>query len=57
VGYLQHKGSSIAARLLEQGIFIRPLGNVIYLMPPYCITREELEGVYAALKTAIMESE
>ncbi|MDE6431865.1 MAG: adenosylmethionine--8-amino-7-oxononanoate transaminase [Opitutales bacterium] len=32
--------------LLERGIFLRPLGNMIYLLPPYCITREELEWVY-----------
>ena len=30
-------------------IIIRPLGNVMYLIPPYCITNEELERVYSIL--------
>ena len=35
--------------VLIHGVIIRPLGNVIYLMPPYCITDEELEKVYATI--------
>lgn len=31
---------------LANKIFLRPLGNVVYVMPPYCITKEELEKVY-----------
>ncbi len=31
---------------LERNILLRPLGNIIYFMPPYCITEEELEYVY-----------
>lgn len=34
---------------LEQGCLIRPLGNVIYINPPYCITDEELTKVYGAI--------
>ncbi|UXP32337.1 adenosylmethionine--8-amino-7-oxononanoate transaminase [Reichenbachiella agarivorans] len=34
---------------LEKGILIRPLGNVIYLMPPYIISDEELDIVYQEL--------
>lgn len=34
---------------LAQGVFMRPLGNTIYTMPPYCITDEELNQVYAVL--------
>ncbi|GAB3226237.1 adenosylmethionine--8-amino-7-oxononanoate transaminase [Spirosoma arcticum] len=32
--------------LLERGILMRPLGNVLYLMPPYCTTDAQLEYVY-----------
>lgn len=28
--------------LLERGVLMRPLGNVLYLMPPYCTTDEQL---------------
>jgi adenosylmethionine-8-amino-7-oxononanoate aminotransferase len=32
--------------LLERGVLMRPLGNVLYLMPPYCTTDVQLEYVY-----------
>jgi adenosylmethionine---8-amino-7-oxononanoate aminotransferase len=31
---------------LKEGILLRPLGNVLYVMPPYCITEKELEWIY-----------
>jgi len=37
---------------LERGLLIRPLGNVLYLMPPYCITPNELTLCYDALLDA-----
>jgi len=30
----------------KQGILIRPLGNVLYILPPYCISTDELKYVY-----------
>lgn len=47
--YLNNIGSSITEKALEQGVYLRPLGNTVYIMPPYCITREELEKVYEVL--------
>lgn len=38
----------------EKGILIRPLGNILYLMPPYCITETELLGVYEAMEEALV---
>lgn len=35
---------------LEKGIILRPLGNIIYILPPYCITATELQLVYAAIE-------
>ena len=32
----------------KKGLFIRPIGNTFYLMPPYCAKIEELENVYTA---------
>ncbi|QDK77599.1 adenosylmethionine--8-amino-7-oxononanoate transaminase [Spirosoma sp. KCTC 42546] len=32
--------------LLERNVLMRPLGNVLYLMPPYCTTNEQLAYVY-----------
>lgn len=35
---------------LDRGILLRPLGNVIYIMPPYCITDEELDYIYTSIR-------
>jgi len=39
----------LKAEFLAAGYLIRPLGNTIYLMPPYCITESELAQVYQAI--------
>ncbi|RUZ74239.1 adenosylmethionine--8-amino-7-oxononanoate transaminase [Mesorhizobium sp. M7A.F.Ca.US.006.01.1.1] len=51
-GYLAEIGPKLRAFFLERGLLVRPLGNVLYLLPPYCITREELCGVYDAIEEA-----
>ncbi|MDN3654035.1 adenosylmethionine--8-amino-7-oxononanoate transaminase [Ferruginibacter paludis] len=38
---------------LSKGIFLRPLGNIVYIMPPYCIKEEELNSVYTAIKDSL----
>ena len=32
--------------LRERGVLMRPLGNVLYILPPYCITDDQLDTVY-----------
>lgn len=44
--YFNEIGKKLYNEFLQRGIIMRPLGNVIYLVPPYCITSEELEFVY-----------
>ena len=39
-------GKKIKSIAIEKGLFIRPLGNVIYLMPPLCITDNQLLKSY-----------
>ncbi|MCX6181724.1 MAG: adenosylmethionine--8-amino-7-oxononanoate transaminase [Bacteroidetes bacterium] len=34
---------------LQKNILLRPLGNIIYVMPPYCITNEELKIIYTQI--------
>lgn len=43
----------IRLRLLEQGILLRPLGNVLYLMPPLIISERELDELTARFVAAI----
>jgi len=38
---------------LAAGIILRPLGNVIYILPPYCITDDELNYVYDRITQAL----
>ncbi len=35
---------------LKRGIILRPLGNTIYVMPPYCISNRDLEYIYDSLE-------
>lgn len=39
---------------LSKGIFLRPLGNIVYVMPPYCITKEELKKVYDVIEASLI---
>ncbi len=48
-GYLDDRGPRITRRLLDAGIFLRPLGNVLYFVPPYVITDDEVEWVFDAI--------
>lgn len=34
---------------LERNILLRPLGNIIYVLPPYIITKPEIEKIYSAI--------
>ncbi|MDI9357389.1 MAG: adenosylmethionine--8-amino-7-oxononanoate transaminase [Phycisphaerales bacterium] len=48
--YLNPIAPKITAGALADGVFIRPLGNTVYLMPPYCITDDELNRVFECFK-------
>ncbi len=40
---------------LAAGIILRPLGNIIYILPPYCITNDELHYIYSKIEQALEE--
>lgn len=44
--YFNETGKVLYNEFLQRGIIMRPLGNVMYLVPPYCITSEELDFIY-----------
>lgn len=52
-GYTSEVKEKITEKALQQGVYLRPLGNTVYVMPPYCITDEELEKVYSVLLDCI----
>lgn len=47
--YLNNISAAITRMALSEGVFLRPLGNTVYIMPPYCITTSQLEQVYRAI--------
>lgn len=38
---------------MEKGVFLRPLGNTIYIQPPYIITQKELQKVYKTIEESL----
>jgi adenosylmethionine-8-amino-7-oxononanoate aminotransferase len=53
--YLNTIGKVISKKALEAGVLLRPLGNTIYFMPPYCITKQQLERVYIVTQEVLHE--
>jgi adenosylmethionine-8-amino-7-oxononanoate aminotransferase len=35
---------------IDRHILLRPLGNVLYILPPYCIAAADLESIYTAIE-------
>ena len=55
--YKNDKGELLREWFFRNGLNIRPLGNAVYLMPPYCITDEQLtrayDGIFEGLKEVL----
>ncbi len=47
--YLNNISKQITLECLKRGVYLRPLGNTLYIMPPYCITEAELEKIYETI--------
>ncbi|MDN5568082.1 MAG: adenosylmethionine--8-amino-7-oxononanoate transaminase [Paracoccus sp. (in: a-proteobacteria)] len=48
-GYLSEVGPRLRAHAIEQGVLLRPLGNTVYVMPPYCVTAADLDTAWGAI--------
>jgi adenosylmethionine---8-amino-7-oxononanoate aminotransferase len=48
-GYLARRGQLIAKSCREAGVLVRPLGDTLYVVPPFSIRQNQLERVYSAL--------
>ena len=55
-GYLNNISAAIHKQALKQNVLIRPLGNTIYIMPPYCITEEQLQHVYSVIESILVNT-
>jgi adenosylmethionine---8-amino-7-oxononanoate aminotransferase len=52
-GYLHPAGQRLQRLALAEGVFLRPLGQVVYLLPPLCIDGTQLEQCYGAITAAL----
>lgn len=51
-GYLSDLAPRLLAFFRDRGLLLRPLGNTVYVMPPYCISDADLDAVYEAIESA-----
>lgn len=54
-GYLSELQPFLYKELLSQNVLLRPLGNTIYILPPYCVVQEDLNEIYDAIIFALDE--
>ncbi|MBU0823858.1 MAG: adenosylmethionine--8-amino-7-oxononanoate transaminase [Alphaproteobacteria bacterium] len=52
-GYLSNLAPRLIAFYRDHGVLLRPLGNTVYVMPPYCIAAEELAQVWDAIALSL----
>jgi adenosylmethionine---8-amino-7-oxononanoate aminotransferase len=55
-GYLSRVRSQLYGFFIENGVLLRPLGNVVYVVPPYVITADELHHIYDVIVKSIASS-
>jgi adenosylmethionine-8-amino-7-oxononanoate aminotransferase len=47
--------ATITRRFVDKGVWVRPFGKLVYLMPPYIINDQELDRLLAGMKEAVAE--
>ncbi len=52
-GYASALGPWLYEAILRRGVLLRPIGNTVYILPPYCIQIKELETIYDTIWQAM----
>ncbi|HET8809229.1 MAG TPA: adenosylmethionine--8-amino-7-oxononanoate transaminase [Flavobacteriaceae bacterium] len=52
-GHYSDLRDKLYAFFMENGVYLRPLGNTIYFLPPYVITDQQLEKIYGVVEKAV----
>ncbi len=55
-GYASLFAEKFSQKALKRGVFLRPLGNIVYILPPYCISNQELEQVWSVIEEEIRQA-
>lgn len=50
-GYLSDVGPRLYRHFIEHGVLLRPLGNTLYILPPYCVSDADLEEIYHVISS------
>jgi len=53
--YLSGLRNQLYNYFLDRGIIMRPLGNIIYILPPYVISDDDLDYIYQTILTALTD--
>jgi adenosylmethionine-8-amino-7-oxononanoate aminotransferase len=53
-GYFDPRGSDLYRRFLDRQILLRPLGNTVYVLPPYVITDQEVERMFQIIEEVLI---
>lgn len=53
--YLNSLSERISSFFISKGIILRPLGNIVYVLPPYCIKDEDLDYIYESIEVFLEE--
>jgi adenosylmethionine-8-amino-7-oxononanoate aminotransferase len=56
-GYMNPAAAEITQWFLNKNIYLRPLGNVIYVTPPYVISESELQMIYTSISEFLSNNE
>lgn len=51
--YLNPVKEKLVPYFLEQGVLLRPLGNTVYILPPYCITESDLKHIFTVIEQSL----
>ena len=52
-GYLSNLKPKLYEFFLNAGVLLRPLGNILYVLPPYVISSEDLHFIYDRITEAL----
>ena len=53
--YLSAMGPALGRYFRQRGLLLRPMGNTVYVMPPYCIDDADLDAIYDGIAHAAIE--